>query len=440
MQLTGLPLGIVSACLYTAALAAIIPERQLVNFSKNEARSLLGKRENCGPGIGACGGGLCCSQYNWCGNTDEYCGQGCQPAYGACSGTGGGGGGTLNTPRPKFGSVPYGQVITACSTPGTIAITFDDGPYIYTSQLLDLLAQYGVKSTFFINGHNYVDTSAAPYPDILRRMVNDGHQIASHTDTHADLDATDTNGRRQEMANLEAIVANIFGFFPTYMRPPYGNCGGACQSDLSALGYHIITWNIDTDDYDNDSQGAIVNAMNNFDNAVSGDAAHNAYISLEHDVHQWTVQALAAHIIQTAHNRGYRTVTVAECLGDSSGNWYRDATTGNAVGGGGAGASPNGHCGSNNGGYTCAGTSFGRCCSQFGYCGTSDLFCGSGCQSGYGSCGITPTQDGTCSANSGGRYSCTGSSFGRCCSYWGYCGGNDLFCGLGCQSDWGACN
>jgi hypothetical protein len=103
----------------------------------------------------------CCSQYGWCGSTDGYCGAGCQASFGTCSAGGGtttstqppgstSTGGTASIPRPKIGSVPYGSVIYSCIYPGDIAITFDDGPYIYTPDLLDLLARYNTKATFFI--------------------------------------------------------------------------------------------------------------------------------------------------------------------------------------------------------------------------------------------------------------------------------------------------
>jgi peptidoglycan/xylan/chitin deacetylase (PgdA/CDA1 family) len=52
--------------------------------------------------------------------------------------------------RPKLGSIPYGADIYSCATPGTVALTFDDGPWIYTSELLDLLNQYNAKATFFV--------------------------------------------------------------------------------------------------------------------------------------------------------------------------------------------------------------------------------------------------------------------------------------------------
>jgi peptidoglycan/xylan/chitin deacetylase (PgdA/CDA1 family) len=70
-------------------------------------------------------------------------------------------------------------IITSCTVPGTFALTFDDGPYAYTSQLLDILAANGVKATFFLNGQNY--DNIANYASVVQRMVTDSHQIGSHT-------------------------------------------------------------------------------------------------------------------------------------------------------------------------------------------------------------------------------------------------------------------
>ena len=76
--------------LATAALAAAALDNQSANpnAERHHARDfeLLQKREDCGPGLGSCGAGNCCSQYNWCGVTPEHCGAGCQPQFGTCSG------------------------------------------------------------------------------------------------------------------------------------------------------------------------------------------------------------------------------------------------------------------------------------------------------------------------------------------------------------------
>lgn len=75
--------------------------------------------------------------------------------------------------------VPFGGVIDRCTVPGTVALTFDDGPYIYTSQLLDILSANGARATFFLNGQAQGSISA--YPGVVQRALAEGHQIASHT-------------------------------------------------------------------------------------------------------------------------------------------------------------------------------------------------------------------------------------------------------------------
>jgi peptidoglycan/xylan/chitin deacetylase (PgdA/CDA1 family) len=76
-------------------------------------------------------------------------------------------------------SIPVGQVIFSCTQPGTMALTFDDGPFAYTSQVLDKLDAAGAKGTFFVNGRNY--GSITDYAGVVQRMVNSGHQVGSHT-------------------------------------------------------------------------------------------------------------------------------------------------------------------------------------------------------------------------------------------------------------------
>jgi hypothetical protein len=95
---------------------------------------------------------------------------------------------------------------------------------------------------------------------------------------------------------------------------------------------------------------------------------------------------------------------------------------------------------------TCKGSTFGSCCSQHNYCGTSSAYCSTGCQSGYGTCSTasppaTPAKvstDGTCGGAKG--FKCISSSFGNCCSQFGYCGKTSAYCGSGCNSKFGTCS
>lgn len=81
----------------------------------------------------------------------------------------------------EVSAVPVGQIITQCTKPGTFAITFDDGPYIYTDKILDILKANGIKATFFVNGLNWGDINDAANSARVRRAINEGHQIGSHT-------------------------------------------------------------------------------------------------------------------------------------------------------------------------------------------------------------------------------------------------------------------
>ena len=72
-----------------------------------------------------------------------------------------------------------GSIIFSCTSPGTVALTFDDGPFEYTSQALDLLSDAGFKATFFLNGQNWANIN--DYASTVQRMDSEGHQIGSHT-------------------------------------------------------------------------------------------------------------------------------------------------------------------------------------------------------------------------------------------------------------------
>lgn len=72
-----------------------------------------------------------------------------------------------------------GQVYFGCSVPGTVALTFDDGPFTFTDTVLNTLAAAGMKATFFLNGQNWANIN--DYSSTVQRMVNEGHQVGSHT-------------------------------------------------------------------------------------------------------------------------------------------------------------------------------------------------------------------------------------------------------------------
>ena len=78
-------------------------------------------------------------------------------------------------------SVPVGSWIYGCTVPGTVALTFDDGPIFRTASVLDQLQAAGMKATFFVNGLNWGDINSEQSKALVRRMIAEGHQVGSHT-------------------------------------------------------------------------------------------------------------------------------------------------------------------------------------------------------------------------------------------------------------------
>lgn len=154
---------------------------------------------------------------------------------------------TTAVPRPKIGTVPYGSPILSCVQDGVAALTFDDGPSSSTRELLRLLKANGFKATFFVIGVN-IERSADDEA-IIKQIVADGHQLASHSFTHPDMSLINSGQRKRELFYTETIFGRVLNKIPTYFRAPFLSCDGACQQDVGDLGYHLISTNLETKDF-----------------------------------------------------------------------------------------------------------------------------------------------------------------------------------------------
>ncbi|OUM59851.1 carbohydrate-binding module family 18 protein, partial [Piromyces sp. E2] len=87
----------------------------------------------------------------------------------------------------------------------------------------------------------------------------------------------------------------------------------------------------------------------------------------------------------------------------------------------------------------------GQCCSKYGWCGTDDKYCGTGCQEGFGECNSTRASSTTSShpistdGRCGAKFGNTSCPDGKCCSKYGWCGTSSSHCDAGCQSEFGVC-
>jgi peptidoglycan/xylan/chitin deacetylase (PgdA/CDA1 family) len=126
-----------------------------------------------------------------------------------------------------------------------VALTFDDAPDAkFTPQVLDALKGVGVKATFFVVGNR-----AEAHPDIMKRIVAEGHAIGNHSYSHANLPKlTDTEFRNQ-IQKTDTIIRRFTGYTSNIVRAPYGNINEPQIQWLVSQQKKIINWNVDSLDW-----------------------------------------------------------------------------------------------------------------------------------------------------------------------------------------------
>ncbi|WP_150242366.1 polysaccharide deacetylase family protein [Nocardiopsis quinghaiensis] len=193
-----------------------------------------------------------------------------------------------------------------CSDPGTkcVALTFDDGPGGRTSELLDVLAEYDARATFFLTGHPVME-----HPHTVRRAYAEGHELANHTLNHPDLAGLGTGRVRSDLNTVQALVYRETGYTMDLMRPPYGSTDDGVASVTADLGLAQILWSVDTLDW-KDRDASVVR-----DRVLKG--ASDGAIILMHDIHGTTIDATHT-VVGELDARGYTMVTVSQLLGTTT--------------------------------------------------------------------------------------------------------------------------
>lgn len=187
---------------------------------------------------------------------------------------------------------------------GTIALTFDDGPHPrLTPIILDILKEYGIRATFFIVGEN-----AEYYPDVVRRIRDEGHEIGNHTYSHVQTTKVTASGLEEELLKCESAIGGISDTRPRLFRPPQGSIDPNLGNLCSALGYRVVLWSIDTRDWDHVPSGKIAETV--LGKVKNGD------IILMHDFigHDSPTPAALKQIIPALLARGYEFATISELL------------------------------------------------------------------------------------------------------------------------------
>lgn len=177
-----------------------------------------------------------------------------------------------------------------------IALTFDDGPGRYTDQLLDGLAERGVKATFFTLGMR-----AEEYSKKIRRMYEEGHQIADHSYDHPNLNELSNSQITWQVGHTMDVLNGIIGKdFRYLVRPPYGSCNDRVASVLNTP---AIIWSVDPNDWKDRNAETVKKRVvsNAFDGAII----------LCHDIYSTSVKGIL-NAIDILKSQGYEFVTVNE--------------------------------------------------------------------------------------------------------------------------------
>ena len=132
-----------------------------------------------------------------------------------------------------------------------VYLTFDMGYEAgYTAKILDVLKANKVPACFFITAH-YLNTQ----PDLVQRMIDEGHIIGNHTVNHKSLPTLSDEKVKEEIQNLHTAVFEKTGYEMKYIRPPKGEYSERILALSKNLGYTTVMWSLAYDDWEEEKQG-----------------------------------------------------------------------------------------------------------------------------------------------------------------------------------------
>jgi len=181
-----------------------------------------------------------------------------------------------------------------------IALSFDDGPGIYTNQFLDLFEMYGIRATFCTIG-NLVNTQT----EALKRAVEMGCEVIGHSWDHKNLAKLPADAVRKQLIDTRDAIEAATGVVTPMFRPPYGEVNETMKDVAADLGFSLINWNVDPEDWNTHDPDDVYDS-------VMAQVKPNAII-LSHEIYKSTLIAYQ-RLIPDLISQGYQIVTVSELL------------------------------------------------------------------------------------------------------------------------------
>jgi len=210
--------------------------------------------------------------------------------------------------------VRKGTIYRVAEEEKLVALTFDDGPSpVWTPQILDALKKAGVKATFFMIGEH-----VEKYPEIARRVAQEGHEIGNHTYGHQNLLYFNKQELKDEIKKNEKIIKGVTGVTTKYFRPPKAWLSKREKKKIKEMGYKIILWSLNSKDWVTFDDKYMIRYL--VKNIRPGDIilfhdSGGAFATEGGDRHE-TVLAVS-RLVEKLEEKGYRFVTISELLKNS---------------------------------------------------------------------------------------------------------------------------
>lgn len=202
-------------------------------------------------------------------------------------------------------------IIRKITEQSCVSITFDDGPSPkYTPAILDILKEHDIKASFFVVGKH-----VKKYPEILKRMVAEGHDVGNHTYNHRDLVPATKATIIKELAKTEDILLQTASIQTNLFRPPRGIYNQTTRKLLVEKGYKIILWSLSSCDWRRNTVTGIMRRIKRFvkDGSIILFHDSGALIRREGGSRGNTVKALPK-VIEYLNEQGYKIVPVSELI------------------------------------------------------------------------------------------------------------------------------
>ena len=192
-----------------------------------------------------------------------------------------------------------------------VALTFDDGPSpVWTPKILDELKKANIKATFFMLGEH-----VAKYPEIARRVAQEGHEIGNHTYDHHVLLYYKLDKLTKEIKDTERIIQKTTGQTTRYFRPPKAWLTNEEKKKIESLGYKVVLWSLNSKDWVTFDDKYIVRYI--VRNIRSGDIIlfHDSggVFGTEGGNRHETVITIPG-LVKKLTEKGYKFVTISELL------------------------------------------------------------------------------------------------------------------------------